>query len=74
MNTKDLDNLVHLARGIPNETELDIKENWDSLDHLAVMTRLFQEIGPLVEQIPGIVDATSFEQLVTILVEAKVVS
>ena len=40
MTTEELENLVRLALGLDPDAEIVPDEEWDSLDHLAIISRL----------------------------------
>lgn len=66
MVSSDLENLVRDVRGLDPAEPLDVDENWDSLDHLEILSKL--RSAPFsVDASLDLSEATSYRQLASIL-------
>lgn len=45
MNSEQIEGLVRMARGLDPDVPLDPNEEWDSLDHLAILGALQDAMG-----------------------------
>lgn len=66
MISSDLEHLVRNVRGLDPAEPLDFDENWDSLDHLEILSRL-RSVPFSVDPGLDLSEATSYRHLASIL-------
>lgn len=63
MNEAKLLEIVKFARGLDPASEVDPAEEWDSLDHLSILSKLYEAHGPGIDAVEGIAEVNNLSVL-----------
>jgi hypothetical protein len=63
MNEAMLLGIVKFARGLDPAAEVDPVEEWDSLDHLTILAKLYEIHGPGIDAVEGIAEINNLGAL-----------
>lgn len=63
MNEATLLGIVKFARGLDPASEVDPVEKWDSLDHLTILSKLYEIHGPGIDSVEGIAEINTLGAL-----------
>lgn len=66
MNIKILEEMIKKARGLDPRVEFRYEEEWDSLDHIAIITSLSREFPEIVRGL-DLSEANNFQKISNLL-------